>query len=180
MALYLRKQKDPRIIAEGLAKGLTQMQAVQEAGYAASTAQKHAYAIVKRPLVQSALTDACERIMKQRHLTLDQVIEPYFDGLKATVVVKSTQLGDAQKTNVPDIPLRMEAADRIVNLFGAKPGIVETLPQTSKGLVVIIQKDKDVTNTTTPVDMTPKTKIHPRGEGTNPPLPVRIVKQDDA
>ena len=32
-----RKQKNPWKIAEGLAKGLTQMQAVQEAGYAAAS-----------------------------------------------------------------------------------------------------------------------------------------------
>ena len=45
-----RKHKNPWKIAEGLAKGLTQMQAVQEAGYAASTAQKKVYAIGKTPL----------------------------------------------------------------------------------------------------------------------------------
>jgi hypothetical protein len=59
-----RKQKNPRRIAEGLAKGLTQVKACQEAGYAPSTAQKLGYHICKRPLVQSALTEALER---QRH-----------------------------------------------------------------------------------------------------------------
>ena len=46
-----RKQKNPQKIAEGLAQGLTQMQAVEEAGYSPMTAQKKAYDIVKRPVV---------------------------------------------------------------------------------------------------------------------------------
>jgi hypothetical protein len=34
-----RKEKSPQKIADGLAKGLTQMKGVQEAGYPASTAK---------------------------------------------------------------------------------------------------------------------------------------------
>ena len=57
-----RTQKNPQKIAEGLAKGLTQVQAVEQAGYSPMTAQKKAYAIVKRPMVQSAFTEALEQL----------------------------------------------------------------------------------------------------------------------
>jgi len=143
-----RKQKNPWKIAEGLAKGLTQMQAVLEAGYAASTAKKKAYAIVKRPLVQSALTDTCERILAKRKMQFDEIVEPYFDALKAPLIVKSTQLGDAQVPKdletgqpFPDHALRMDAADRIVDLFGGKPREVEMPSEPQKGLTIIFQKE---------------------------------------
>lgn len=143
-----RKQKNLWKIAEGLAKGLTQMQAVQEAGYAASTAQKKAYAIVKRPLVQSALTDTCERILAKRKMQFDEIVEPYFDALKAPLIVKSAQLGDAQipkdlvtGESFPDHALRMNAADRIVDLFGGKPREVEMPSEPTRGLTIIIRKE---------------------------------------
>ena len=56
-----RKQKNPQKIAEGLAQGLTQVKAVEEAGCSPMTAQKKAYDIVKRPVVQTVLTEALER-----------------------------------------------------------------------------------------------------------------------
>ena len=177
-----RKQKNPWKIAEGLAKGLTQMQAVLEAGYAASTAQKKAYAIVKRPLVQSALTDSCERIMQRRQIPFDRMVELYFDALDAPLVVKSAQLGDAYmplepKTQqpYPDHALRMDAADRIIALYGGKPRNVELSADPPKGLTIIFQKESSAQS---PIVVTPtgRTSIIPEGETKHPTLPVTFRK----
>jgi hypothetical protein len=177
-----RKQKNPRKIAEGLANGLTQVKAVQEAGYAATTAQKNAYAIVKRPSVQSALTDSCERIMQRRQIQFDEIVEPYFDALKAPLIVKSTQLGDAYmpldpKTQqpYPDHALRMSAADRIVDLYGGKPREVEMPSEPQKGLTIIFEKESSA-KVAVVVNPTGRTTIKPTGETTHPPLPVTFVK----
>jgi hypothetical protein len=177
-----RQQKNPWKIAEGLAKGLTQMQAVLEAGYAASTAQKKAYAIVKRPLVQSALTDTCERILAKRKMQFDEIVEPYFDALNAPLIVKSAQLGDAYmplepKTQkpYPDHAVRMAAADRIVDLYGGKPGRVELPSEPPKGLTIIFQKEASARPPIV-VNPTGRTSIIPEGETKHPPLPVTFVK----
>jgi len=66
------KRKDHIKVAEGLARGLSKREAVRQAGYANSTAEKKAYDIVKRPLVQSALTEALER----QGVTFDQILKP--------------------------------------------------------------------------------------------------------
>jgi hypothetical protein len=177
-----RQQKNPWKIAEGLAKGLTQMQAVQEAGYAASTAQKKAYAIVKRPSVQSALTDCCERIIRKREMQFDEIVEPYFDALKAPLIVKSTQLGDAYvpkdpetQQPYPDHALRMDAADRLIDLYGGKPRDVEMPSEPQKGLTIIFQKEARAKNAVV-VNPTGLTSIVPTGETKYPKLPVIFRK----
>jgi hypothetical protein len=178
-----RQQKNPWKIAEGLAKGLTQMQAVLEAGYAASTAQKKAYAIVKRPLVQSALTDTCERILAKRKMQFDEIVEPYFDALNAPLIVKSAQLGDAYmplepKTQkpYPDHAVRMAAADRIVDLYGGKPRDVEMPTEPPpKGLTIIFQKESSA-KVAVVVNPTGRTSIIPEGETKYPKLPVIFRK----
>jgi len=177
-----RKQKNARKIAEGLARGLTQMPAVLEAGYAASTAQKKAYAIVKRPSVQSALTDSCERILAKQNIPFDRIVEPYFDALDAPLMVKRTQLGDAQVPKdpetgkpFPDYRLRMDAADRIVNLYGGKPRDVEMPVEPPKGITIIIQKEANARGTVA-MNPTGRTSIIPEGETKHPKLPVTFVK----
>jgi hypothetical protein len=177
-----RKQKNPWKIAEGLAKGLTQMQAVQEAGYAASTAKKKAYAIVKRPLVQSALTDTCERILEKRNMQFDEIVEPYFDALDAPLIVKSTQLGDAYKPTdhdtgkpYPDHATRMDAADRIIELYGGRPRDVELPTESPKGITIIFQKEA-ASKVAVVVNPTGRTSIVPTGETTHPKLPVIFRK----
>jgi hypothetical protein len=111
----LRRQ---RATAENLAKGMGAQEAMVAAGYSPLYVQHQGYKAIKRPCIQSAFTDSCERIMAKRHLQFDQIVEPYFDALTAKLIVKSSQLGDAQQTDLPDYPLRMNAADRLVDLYG--------------------------------------------------------------
>jgi hypothetical protein len=116
-----------RATAQNLANGMTVEKAMLVAGYSPSYAHDQGYKAVKRPCIQSVFTDSCKRIMAKRHLQFDELVEPYFDALKAPLIVKSTQLGDAYKPidhetqkPFPDHALRMDAADRIVELFGGK------------------------------------------------------------
>jgi phage terminase small subunit len=92
-----RTQKNPQKVAEGLAKGLTQMKACEEAGYSPMTAQKKGYAIVKRAIVQSALTEALER----QGVTFDRILQPVVDALDATVAART--LAGPVQTNCPII-----------------------------------------------------------------------------
>ena len=164
--------KDQRKVAEGLAQGMSQRQAVHEAGYSYKTAEKKAYSIVKRPLVLSALTEALER----QGVTFDQILKPVVEALDAKLVVRT--MAGAVKTKLPDHHIRLEAHDRLVKLYGGNPRANEIPPMPSKGLVVIIQKEGSQQVTPT-ANMTPKTQILPIGEGKNPPLPVRIVREID-
>jgi len=89
-----------------------------EAGYSATYARSHAYSVVKRPYIQSILTDACDRILARQNMEFDALLKPYFDGLTAKVIVKNQQLEDAQEIDLPDHATRMNAADRLVELYG--------------------------------------------------------------
>ena len=93
-------------------------EALVKAGYSESYAASKGYQAVKLPAIQSIFTDSCQRIMAKRNLEFDHLLEPYFEALQAKVIVRSTQLGDAQEIDLPDHPLRMSAADRLVQLFG--------------------------------------------------------------
>ena len=167
-----RKQKNPQKIAEGLAQGLTQVKAVEEAGYSPMTAQKKAYDIVKRPLVQTALTEALER----QGMTFERILKPVVDALDATVIAHT--LAGPVKTKLPDHRIRLEAHNRLVSLYGGTPRASEIPPMPANGLVVIIQKESE--NQPKPaVDARPKTQILPTGIGKTPPLPVCIVKDED-
>ncbi len=50
------------MVALGLAQGLSQVEAVKQAGYSDSTAEKKAFEIVRRPQVQNFLTEALELV----------------------------------------------------------------------------------------------------------------------
>ena len=168
-----RKQKNPQKVAEGLAKGLTQVQAVEEAGYSPMTAQKKAYAIVKRPIVQSALTDALEL----QGMTFERILKPVVDALDATVIART--LAGPVKTKLPDHRIRLEAHDRLISIYGGTPRPSEIPPLPPKALVVIIQKDGGLSEKKEQLDVGARTKIEPQGEtGTNP-LRVRITRADN-
>ena len=137
---------------------------------------------VKRPLVQSALTDSCERILANRHLQFDEIAEPYFNALKAPLIVKSTHLGNAQVPKdpetgppFPDHALRMNAADRLVDLYGGKPRDVETPKDPPKSITIILRKEASV-KTAAVVNPTGRTSIVPEGETKYPALAVRFTK----
>lgn len=97
------------------------------AGYSPLYVQHQGYKAIKRPCIQSQFTDSCHRIMERRQIPFDEIVEPYFDALKAPLIVKSSRLGDAQiPTDLttgkpfPDHALRMDAASRIVDLFALR------------------------------------------------------------
>lgn len=166
------KHKDQIKVAEGLARGFSQRKAVKEAGYSASTAEKKAYAIVKRPLVQSGLTEAVERIMSARNKQFDEIVRPYVDGFDAPVIVKFASEGivciakDPETQEViPDHDVRIKSADRIVALLGSAPREVEMPAPPPKGLTVIINKDGESGQITQPTNrVVDRTKIQPTGE----------------
>ena len=168
-----RTQKNPRKIAEGLAKGLTQMKAVEEAGYSPMTAQKKAYAMVKRPMVQSALTEALER----QGMTFERILKPVVDALDATVIART--LAGPVKTKLPNHRIRLEAHDRLVRLYGGTPRSSEIPPLPAKGLVVIIQKEGGISEKKEPLDVGARTKIQPQGEAGTNPLRVRITRESE-
>jgi hypothetical protein len=168
-----RKQKNPQKIAEGLAKGLTQVKAVEEAGYSPITAQKKAYDIVKRPLVQTALTEALER----QGMTFDRILKPVVDALDATVVAHT--LAGPVKTKLPDHRIRLEAHNRLVSLYGGTPRGSEIPPLPAQGLVVIIQKEGGLSEKKEPLDVGARIKIEPQGEGGTNPLEVQITREGD-
>lgn len=167
-----------RRVAKGLASGLSEQAACVAAGYSPSTAKGMGYQIAKRPLVQSMLTDAAEAVMRETQRDLRDVVRPYFQGLTARVVVKSGQTLEAVETSIPDHPTRMDAADRIVDLFGGRPREVEMPAPPVPGLVVNIYRDGPPKAGPKTIDVTDRTKIQPQGEGINPPLGVTIRRQE--
>ena len=167
------KRKDHIKVAEGLARGLSKREAVRQAGYSDSTAEKKASAIVNRPLVQSALTEALER----QGVTFDQILKPLMDALGATLVART--LKGLVQTTLPDHRIRLEAHDRAIRPYGGTPRATEIPPPPAPGLVVIIERDKGPSAQQKPVDVTPKTKIQPYGVSTMPPLPVRIMRDTE-
>lgn len=157
-----------------------------DAGYSPSYVHDQGHKAVKRPCIQSIFTESCERIIRKREMQFDEIVEPYFDALKAPLIVKSTQLGDAQVPKdpetdqpFPDHALRMDAADRIVDLFGGKPREIEMPSEPPKGITIIIQKEASA-QVAVVVNPTGRTNIIPGGRRSNPALPVRIIRGGDA
>jgi hypothetical protein len=177
-----RNVRRQQAAAINLAKGMTIEKAMLQAGYSPSYAHDQGYRAVKRPCIQSMFTDSCERIMAKRQVRFDEIVEPYFDALKASLIVKSVQLGDAQIPKdpetgepFPDHALRMDAADRIVDLFGGKPREVEMPSEPPKGITINIYKESKA-QVAVVVNPTGRTSIIPEGTGKNPPLPVTFRK----
>jgi hypothetical protein len=168
----LRRQ---RATQETLAKGMAPQEAMIAAGYSPLYVQHQGYKAIKRPCIQSVFTDSCERILAKRQMQFDELVEPYFDGLKANVIVKSQQLGDAQETEFPDHALRMNAADRLVDLYGGKPREVEMPTEPTKGITIIFQKEASA-KVQVVVNPTGRTSIIPEGETKYPKLPVIFRK----
>ncbi len=110
------------MVALGLARGLTQIEAVKQAGYSESTAEKKAYRIVRHPQVQSVLTEALEAL----GVTARKIMQPVIDGLEACEVVRSKD-GDILAHD-PDHRVRLQAHDRAVGLYGLGKGAEHPAP----------------------------------------------------
>lgn len=92
----------------GLSEGKTPLPSAVDAGYSESTAKKAAHEILRRPLVQSASTDALMRC----GITLDAIIRPLVDELQAKWRVL-TENGPIEM-NFPDHKIRGEYLNRAV------------------------------------------------------------------
>ena len=103
--------RSQRAVALGLAQGLSQIEAVKQAGYSDCTAERKACQIVRRPQIQNFLTDALEAL----GVTAKKILQPIKDGLEACEVVK-TQKGKIL-TRHPDHKIRIMAHDRAVALY---------------------------------------------------------------
>ena len=117
-------------------------------------------------------------------MQFDEIVEPYFDALNAPLIVKNSRLGDAKiptnpKTGEPfaDHALRMDAAYRIVDLFGGKPREIEMPSEPPKKITIIFQKDSSA-QVAVVVNPTGRTSIVPEGATTHPKLPVTLVKRN--
>jgi hypothetical protein len=176
----LRRQ---RATQENLAKGMAPQEAMIAAGYSPLYVQHQGYKAVKRPCIQSAFTDSCERIFRERNIPFDRMVGRIVDALDAPLIVKSTQLGDAQIPKdpetgepFPDHVLRMAAADRLIDLYGGKPREVEMPTEPPpKGLTIIFQKESSA-KVQVVVNPTGRTSIIPEGETKYPKLPVIFRK----
>ena len=110
--LKKKGKRSQRAVALGLAQGLSQIEAVKQAGYADSTAEKKAYQIVQHPQVQNFLTESLEAL----GVTAQKIMQPIKDGLEACEVVR-TEDGKLL-TGHPDHKVRFMAHDRAVALYG--------------------------------------------------------------
>ena len=121
-------------LVQGIAEGLPVTEAARRAGYSEHSATSHVYHILKRPRVQSFLTEALERA----GITPEQIVAPYVQCLAAAHVLKDPVTREVIPSQVPDVKTRMEAADRIARLFGQVPTAVEMPPAPPPGLTVNI------------------------------------------
>ncbi len=115
-------KRSQRAVALGLAQGLSQIEAVKQAGYSDSTAEKKAYRIVRHPQVQSVLIEALEAL----GVTAKKIMQPIVDGLEAREVVRSKD-GDILADD-PDHRVRLQAHDRAVQLYGLGKGAEHPAP----------------------------------------------------
>ncbi len=134
------------MVALGLARGLTQIEAVKQAGYSESTAEKKAYRIVRHPQVQSVLTEALEAL----GVTARKIMQPVIDGLEACEVVRSKD-GDILADD-PDHRVRLQAHDRAVALYGQgkgaehpAPGLDQPAPTYNIQINFVKPKDREAT-----------------------------------
>lgn len=125
-----------RLFVKGLVKGNSMIQAAKDAGYATSTAEKEPYAILQRPLVKSALTEAMTKI----GMTHEMMVQPLKDALTAMRSYVDPKNGLLVETQVPDHKMRLEASRVAVAIFGGVPKVGEGTP-TAHGLNLSIAID---------------------------------------
>lgn len=128
-----------KAVAKNLAIGMKPEEALIEAGYSPTTARKKAYLIIRHPVVQSLLTDCCERVLQKNHKSIDDLLEPFVSALDAKVVMKMTAAGTAVQTKVVDHPTRMAAAAHLTGLYRAKGAELQEEDSRLKGPPVLYQ-----------------------------------------
>ena len=155
-----------RRFVKGVVAGKSMTQAAKDAGYSHSTAEKKSYAILQRPLVRSALTNAMERA----GMTLVNIVQPIADALKATKSYVNKD-GLMVESQVPDHKIRLEASRDAVALLGGIPKVGEGTP-TAHGLNLFIAVDHGQGRS---VEMPPRVMndITPSLTPTAPPIPTQ-------
>jgi hypothetical protein len=128
--------KRERKFIAGVAAGKSDIQAAKDAGYSKSTAEKKAYSILKRPLVQSELTKALELC----GVKLADIMLPIAKALKATRHFVHPKFG-MQNTIFDDHQVQLNAADRAIKLLGGIPKVGESTPS-AHGLNLFISVDQ--------------------------------------
>lgn len=122
-----------RKFIRGRVQGLSQRAAALRAGYSLSVARSKASDILRRPLVQSALTDA----LRRHGITLSKLVKPIADALKANLT--TTFMGVATETKIPDHKTRLDACEMGLALHGGLPKQVELPPLPTEPLTVIFE-----------------------------------------
>jgi hypothetical protein len=125
-----------RRFVKGVVERKSMIQAAKDAGYATSTAEKKSDAILQRPLVKSALTEAMLKI----GMTHEMMVQPMKDALTATRSYVDPKSGLLVETQVPDHKIRLEASRAAVALLGGIPRVGEGTP-TAHGLNLFIAVD---------------------------------------
>ena len=128
-----------KAVAKNLAMGMKPEEALIEAGYSPTTARKKAYRVIRHPEVQSLLTESVARVLTEENKKFDDIVRPYVKALGACVVVKSTQLGVASETTIPDHSIRMEAASHLTKLYQPKNAEDQEEEARKSGPPVILQ-----------------------------------------
>lgn len=146
----IRNRLRRKAVAKNLAIGMKPEEALLEAGYSPTTARKKAYQIIRHPVVQSLLTESCERVLQKQNKSFDDLLKPFVKALDATVVVKMPAAEGAVQTTVVDHSTRMAAAEHLIGLYRAKGNDVQEGDAREKGPPVLLQinfikspKDKD-------------------------------------
>ena len=127
--------KRERKLIAGVAAGKSDIQAAKDAGYANSTAEKKASAILNRPLVKSELTKALEAC----GVKMADIMRPIADALKARKSYVHPKAG-LLESGFPDHAIRLAAADRAIRLMGGIPKVGGSTPSAS-GLNLFISVD---------------------------------------
>lgn len=122
-------------LVKGLLAGQRPKEAAKAAGYAAGPGSSSVYEIIKRPYVQSLLTDAINRA----GIGPDDLAMVVKEGLGA-VKVFNTKHGPIVLADQPDHDARFAAYDRITNAFGLVPHKTEMPGATAPGLTVNISQ----------------------------------------
>ncbi len=140
------RRRNLQKVAKGLARGLSGADALRQAGYAESTIDKKGFEIIRRPQVQSFLTEALEAL----GVTAKKIMQPVIDGLEACEAVK-TEDGKIL-TDHPDHKIRFMAHDRAVQLYGLgkgaehpAPGLDQPSPTYNIQINFVSPKDRSAT-----------------------------------
>lgn len=161
-----------KAVAMNLAMGMKPEEALLEAGYSPTTARKKAYLVIRHPVVQSLLTECCERVLRKHNKSFDDLLRPLVKALDANIVMKMSASGTAVQTTVADHPTRMAAATHLIGLYRAKGNEIQEGDAGSKRPPVLLQ----INFIKSPKDSTPCVISRPIPQPASRVAPIPQVK----